>query len=1686
MLASLAKREAAQDEARRFAIRLTRIRIEGDDLVLIRLASVPKSCASCTLSKAPFASAHNSRSEADHVFLISFSARVGFKVYSSPTEGEAVAFALGASARRLRVKTLDGVISTSPGKDGQPLPTAKVILAFDVLDPRKRRVVGRLHVRRQVNRSSRSAFHIAVAQQEHTTGQTAAASKTPVVLPLGKVTNDATKDAEDTTAEIINDDVIEGITSNEEQLLQNTRGSDDDGEEQDVSIPKDLVWSDIAQRDLARILSNYGLDINALERVIVTQHRRAVEVADPKKLVKYIEQLIGGGGAQKEIEGLTAQWMAADEEERRLDEEYDALVGKSEDLNPALQQWKRFCETNLEYHERLSTVCRKRADLLEKEATAAGKDAEVAEKLLETLEGAQEAARIKADELLGVKEQADVVASAAVEEHSASAAQHNAALENLERAQARARAASTQFKRAATTLSSTVAAVSAEDYTLQKTSKKAVAKCGAATAAAEIEVQLEKKAEELENQVAAVQEELEIFQKEILKIRDEESNDGGISKEVLTARAAWKKTQERANAAAEIAQTAAQKSSQANLGASDALSHLKYHEKVEHGAQKAVQKCNFSITSLEKSLLALENEEKKARHKAEAAENELAAHQIEGMKLEKALQKTFQALEDAGIDVEDSNYQPRNNKIGGDRKSCETTRQSVDAAVVALAQQAQHDELNPLTGAFHGRIHSVLRVLSPEAINAANAVLLEKCNPVSAMVTSTRTAAEAVVGYFKENKVGVTSCTVLEELRGSTKKYNSIANNNSKAPENSAAAATAAVAASQMLAPVLNKTPGAICPLSPLIQNNTSIAGSSLLSSDVYDTWYLVSDPLSASKIIEQERKKATSAAAGGGGGGGPRNPKKKKIQKKQRHRPPQQRNIVTLCGSLFKCDGEICAPKEDAFLRLKHKYLLGSDYVDIGSSGSLNPSSKSKDVEYEQMVEKLRAEYASAVTALEEQECSTNTINERTAAAHAAFAFKHAAIAATKSKVEAVLKTMQKEAKALHFAQAAVEKAHQSHNAAAAKAKHLHTTCLESEALAKQRLEESERLHQVYVNAAQGEPEAQQALNAELAVADLRHRRDHAEKHKLTLQTDLASIQKSMQRLSKAIEALTTAEKGATECAHNVSEATLAVAAAEVTMERALHAKEKAITAKKIATDNWREAVVHHQAALQAHQHTLATIQNARTRQQSALRKAVDISKESREAMLQVNAINAQLNSAGAALRGVPPSTAEEKSNERAVAVKEADDIDDAVNRELEYCSSTSSSDVENEQIAAKRRRRGTIAAVHGGGARGGAELKPKTAEAAKNQPENNLEENSSSDEALSIEPMETSSDASECEWEEDEVTSALAELAKQKRALENLALNLDTAAATEAMHVYSQLIQLQATLQEQDNRVQRLCTQLAEARTARYARFSTAMDAAAVHLSKIYQRLTGNIGDASCLYSQDENSVFEEGVKFKVRPDSGQWRMFASLSGGQQALAALSLCFALQKVAPSPFYFFDEIDAALDTTNSQRVADFLRDSCESDYSLEDGMAPQIIAVSHRTPPQEAAHCLLAVYPIDSSDIYNNNTNNDNNNNKSAASAPTTNNGSGESTKTGIMTLYPTFHQDKYNLHCQGSKKMLSVRLDDVGRMCALEEEEEIREGDVEGVDYEFINQLSQMLQNIFSLDMQHAHDKSEGETKM
>jgi structural maintenance of chromosome 4 len=57
-----------------------------------------------------------------------------------------------------------------------------------------------------------------------------------------------------------------------------------------------------------------------------------------------------------------------------------------------------------------------------------------------------------------------------------------------------------------------------------------------------------------------------------------------------------------------------------------------------------------------------------------------------------------------------------------------------------------------------------------------------------------------------------------------------------------------------------------------------------------------------------------------------------------------------------------------------------------------------------------------------------------------------------------------------------------------------------------------------------------------------------------------------------------------------------------------------------------------------------------------------------------------------------------------------------------------------------------------------------------------------------------------------------------------------------------------------------------------------------------------------------------FDSGLIIDVRPPGKVWKKIHNLSGGEKTLVSLSLVFALHQYRPSPFYFMDEIDAALD----------------------------------------------------------------------------------------------------------------------------------------------------------------------------
>ena len=75
-----------------------------------------------------------------------------------------------------------------------------------------------------------------------------------------------------------------------------------------------------------------------------------------------------------------------------------------------------------------------------------------------------------------------------------------------------------------------------------------------------------------------------------------------------------------------------------------------------------------------------------------------------------------------------------------------------------------------------------------------------------------------------------------------------------------------------------------------------------------------------------------------------------------------------------------------------------------------------------------------------------------------------------------------------------------------------------------------------------------------------------------------------------------------------------------------------------------------------------------------------------------------------------------------------------------------------------------------------------------------------------------------------------------------------------------------------------------------------------------------------------ENKKEPFEAGINVTIKTGHGKYLDVKSLSGGEQTLVALSLIFAIQEYKPYYFYILDEIDAALDKRNSERLASLLK----------------------------------------------------------------------------------------------------------------------------------------------------------------
>ena len=163
-----------------------------------------------------------------------------------------------------------------------------------------------------------------------------------------------------------------------------------------------------------------------------------------------------------------------------------------------------------------------------------------------------------------------------------------------------------------------------------------------------------------------------------------------------------------------------------------------------------------------------------------------------------------------------------------------------------------------------------------------------------------------------------------------------------------------------------------------------------------------------------------------------------------------------------------------------------------------------------------------------------------------------------------------------------------------------------------------------------------------------------------------------------------------------------------------------------------------------------------------------------------------------------------------------------------------------------------------------------------------------------------------------------------------------------------YDALVTQVTDVEESRNELSRMISKLsAQMREI----FTDSFRAINENFGRVFAELFGG-GEAS-LMLEDESDVLSSGIGIRVAPPGKVIKNLEALSGGEQALVAISIYFAILAVNPAPFCILDEIEAALDDANVVRFAQYLRRISDK---------TQFIVITHRRGTMEAANVLYGV----------------------------------------------------------------------------------------------------------------------------
>ena len=139
----------------------------------------------------------------------------------------------------------------------------------------------------------------------------------------------------------------------------------------------------------------------------------------------------------------------------------------------------------------------------------------------------------------------------------------------------------------------------------------------------------------------------------------------------------------------------------------------------------------------------------------------------------------------------------------------------------------------------------------------------------------------------------------------------------------------------------------------------------------------------------------------------------------------------------------------------------------------------------------------------------------------------------------------------------------------------------------------------------------------------------------------------------------------------------------------------------------------------------------------------------------------------------------------------------------------------------------------------------------------------------------------------------------------------------------------------------------------------FNKAFSHISEQIGPIYRDLTRStnypLGGQAYLDIEDSDEPYLDGIKYHAMPPLKRFRDMEHLSGGEKTMAALALLFAVHSYQPSPFFVLDEVDAALDNANVNKIASYIRDHA--------GPGMQFIVISLKTGLFQGSEALVGIY---------------------------------------------------------------------------------------------------------------------------